>query len=166
MRLQRRVEDLNAELIPLQNSRSETSETPTVQSSRAPRHQPTVRLPLDQNKLHIHRFLPLLKNIHILKHKDLQRFSHSVVTPDWSHNEKTLIVWCVADFGLMEILYFLKQVEVTRKEGKLEVRIECVNRPGLLVDIMGALESSRLTVLQASIACHGDILFEALSLEV
>jgi hypothetical protein len=57
-------------------------------------------------------------------------------------------------------------VEVTRKEGKLEVRIVCVNRPGLLVDIMGVLESSRLTVLQASIACHDDILFEALSLEV
>lgn len=60
----------------------------------------------------------------------------------------------------------MKQVEVTRKEGKLEVRIVCVNRPGLLVDIMGVLESSRLTVLQASIACHDDILFEALSLEV
>jgi hypothetical protein len=51
MRLQRRVEDLNTELIPLQNSHTETSETPTVQSSRVPSQEPTVRLPPDQIKL-------------------------------------------------------------------------------------------------------------------
>lgn len=53
-----------------------------------------------------------------------------------------------------------------REEGKIEVHIACMNRPGLLVDIMGALDSKRITVLHASIACRQDILFEALSLEV
>lgn len=53
-----------------------------------------------------------------------------------------------------------------REEGKIEVHIACTNRPGLLVDIMSALESKRITVLHASIACRQNVLFEALSLEV
>lgn len=53
-----------------------------------------------------------------------------------------------------------------REEGKMEVHIACINRPGLLVDIMGALDSRRITVLHARIACRQNVLFEALTLEV
>ncbi|KAG0577485.1 hypothetical protein KC19_5G159800 [Ceratodon purpureus] len=63
------------------------------------------------------------------------------------------------------VLYKHPMVEVKREEGKIEVHIACMNRPGLLVDIMGALDSKRITVLHASIACRQDVLFEALSLE-
>ncbi|XP_024399433.1 transcription factor ICE1 isoform X1 [Physcomitrium patens] len=63
------------------------------------------------------------------------------------------------------LLYQHPMVEVKREEGKIEVHIACTNRPGLLVDIMSALESKRITVLHASIACRQNVLFEALSLE-
>lgn len=63
------------------------------------------------------------------------------------------------------VLYQHPMVEVKREEGKMEVHIACMNRPGLLVDIMGALDSKRITVLHASIACRQDVLFEALSIE-
>lgn len=55
---------------------------------------------------------------------------------------------------------------VKREEGKVEVHIACINRPGLLVDIMGALDSKRITVLHARIACRQNVLFEALTIEV
>lgn len=65
-------------------------------------------------------------------------------------------VWCIIG----------KQVVVKREEGKVEVHIACINRPGLLVDIMGALDSKRITVLHARIACRQNVLFEALTIEV
>ena len=40
--------------------------------------------------------------------QDLQRFLHSVVIPDGSNDEKTSILWCVPDFGVMEIYNFLE----------------------------------------------------------
>jgi len=53
-----------------------------------------------------------------------------------------------------------------KRDGVLEVRIVCANRPGLLVDVMEAVESRGLTVVDAKIACHSNIVFEYLSLEV
>jgi len=60
----------------------------------------------------------------------------------------------------------LEQVEVMKRDGVLEVRMVCANRPGLLVDLMEAVESHGLTVIDAKIACHSNIVFEYLSLEV
>lgn len=53
-----------------------------------------------------------------------------------------------------------------KRDGVLEVHIVCANRPGLLVDVMAAVESRGLTIAHAKIACHSDIVFEYLSLEV
>lgn len=67
--------------------------------------------------------------------------------------------------GSICVLYHHPMVVVKREEGKMEVQIACINRPGLLVDIMGALDSKRITVLHARIACRQNVLFEALTLE-
>lgn len=56
-------------------------------------------------------------------------------------------------------------VEVVKRDGLLEVCIVCVNRPGLLVDVMSAVESRSFDVVQVRIACHDDIVVEYLSLE-
>lgn len=58
-------------------------------------------------------------------------------------------------------------VEVMKRgPGGLEVRIVCANRPGLLVDVMEAVESRGLTITQARISCHSDdIVVKYLSLE-
>ncbi|KAG0601964.1 hypothetical protein M758_11G151300 [Ceratodon purpureus] len=56
-------------------------------------------------------------------------------------------------------------VDVARQDGLLEVRIVCANRPGLLVDVMEAVESRGFTIMQARIACHNEIVVEYLSLE-
>lgn len=62
--------------------------------------------------------------------------------------------------------FFVHQVDVARQDGLLEVRIVCANRPGLLVDVMEAVESRGFTIMQARIACHNEIVVEYLSLEV
>lgn len=59
----------------------------------------------------------------------------------------------------------LPMVEVMKRDGVLEVRMVCANRPGLLVDVMEAVESRGLTVVDAKIASHSNIVFEYLSLE-
>lgn len=59
----------------------------------------------------------------------------------------------------------LPVVEVMRTEGVLEVRLVCTNRPGLLVDVMEAVESRGLTVMDANIACHNNFVVEYLSLQ-
>lgn len=53
-----------------------------------------------------------------------------------------------------------------RTDTLLEVRIACANRPGLLVDIMEAIESTGLAITHTRIACHNDCVVEYLSLEV
>lgn len=60
----------------------------------------------------------------------------------------------------------VEQVEVVRIDGLLEVRLMCSNRPGVLVDVMEAVESRGLTIVQARIKCHNDIVFQKLRLEV
>lgn len=57
-------------------------------------------------------------------------------------------------------------VEVVRTEQGLNIHIECVKRPGLLVDIMELLESSGLNVEQASIICQEHLIFDGLGSEV
>jgi len=57
-------------------------------------------------------------------------------------------------------------MDVAKRNGLLEVTIVCGNRPGLLVDIMEAIECSGLTILHTRIACHNEILVEHFSLEV
>jgi hypothetical protein len=60
----------------------------------------------------------------------------------------------------------VKQVDVARGDGLLEVRIVCANRPGLLVDVMEAVEARGLTIVQVRIACRDEIVVEYLTLEV
>jgi UTP:GlnB (protein PII) uridylyltransferase len=66
------------------------------------------------------------------------------------------------------LIKLVEQVEVMKRDpGGMEVRIVCANRPGLLVDVMEAVESRGLTITHARIACHGDdIVVKYLSLEV
>lgn len=66
------------------------------------------------------------------------------------------------------LIKLVEQVEVMKRgPGGMEVRIVCTNRPGLLVDVMEAVESRGLTITQARIACHSDdIVVKYLSLEV
>jgi len=58
------------------------------------------------------------------------------------------------------------QVNVAKRNGLLEVSIVCANRPGLLVEIMEAIESAGLTIMYTRIACHDEIVVEHLSIEV
>lgn len=55
---------------------------------------------------------------------------------------------------------------MAKRNGLLEIRIVCANRPGILVDIMEAVESRGLAIMQNRIACHNEIVIEYLSLEV
>lgn len=57
-------------------------------------------------------------------------------------------------------------MDVARGDGLLEVRIVCANRPGLLVDVMEAVEARGLTIVQVRIACRDEIVVEYLTLEV
>uniref|UniRef100_A0A7I4C831 ACT domain-containing protein n=1 Tax=Physcomitrium patens TaxID=3218 RepID=A0A7I4C831_PHYPA len=66
---------------------------------------------------------------------------------------------------LQSVLPCSTKVEVVKRDGLLEVCIVCVNRPGLLVDVMSAVESRSFDVVQVRIACHDDIVVEYLSLE-
>lgn len=59
----------------------------------------------------------------------------------------------------------LPMVEVMKRDGVLEVRMVCANRPGLLVDVMETVESRGLTVIDAKIACDSNIVIEYLSLK-
>ena len=60
----------------------------------------------------------------------------------------------------------MEQVEVMKTDGVMEVRILCANRPGLLIDVMEAVESRGLAVTHAQIVCHSDIVFRYLNPEV
>lgn len=57
-------------------------------------------------------------------------------------------------------------VSVAKQNGLLEVSIVCANRPGLLVEIMEAIESAGLTIMYTRIACHNETVVEHLSLEM
>ena len=57
-------------------------------------------------------------------------------------------------------------VEVMRTEAGLRIHIECLMRPGLLLAIMELLESSGLTVEEASVECVERLVFHGLGLEV
>ncbi|XP_024377793.1 transcription factor bHLH61 isoform X2 [Physcomitrium patens] len=63
------------------------------------------------------------------------------------------------------VLYEHPQVEVKRVNGRLELCIACVNRPGLLIDILAALDSKSISVMQGSIMCCENVSFRAFSLE-
>ncbi|KAG0563859.1 hypothetical protein KC19_8G065300 [Ceratodon purpureus] len=66
-----------------------------------------------------------------------------------------------------KISYQQPLVEVMKRDGVMEVRIVCPTRPGLLVDVMEAVEARGLTITQARIACYKDNNnFKYLSLEI
>ncbi|XP_024375463.1 transcription factor SCREAM2 [Physcomitrium patens] len=68
--------------------------------------------------------------------------------------------------SMNDVSYEHPEVEVKRVDGKMELHITCLNRAGLLLDILTTLDSKSISVPQGSIICCENILFLAFRLEV